>query len=76
MKVWSFDLEPVGQTTRFFGSNCWLQIGSIGCKFGSGIGLPYQMVSLAQTISRFTATVLLSIHGVGVGHTNRSNPDH
>ena len=33
--------------------------------------LPNQMISLAQTIS-----VLLSIHGVRFGRTNRSKPDH
>ena len=38
-------------------------VSEIGCKFGSGIGLPDQMVSLAQTIFKLGATVLLSIHG-------------
>ena len=34
------------------------------CKFGSGIGLPNQMVSSAQTISKLVTALLLSIHGV------------
>ena len=69
------DLEMVCQTIRFFGLNCFY----IGCKCGSGIRLPYQMVSLAQTISRLAATVLYqftSVHGARFGHTNRSQPDH
>ena len=47
-----------------------------GCKFGSGIGIPNRMVYFAQTVSRLAANVLLSIHGVRFGHTNRSKPDH